>query len=272
MAALKARRGSRRKARRGAVYVETLVCLVPLLTLFLCGVQLAWLGAGRLVVTHAAARGARAAIVLLEDDPARFGGAPRGDLAAPGTADSPGLRRTVQELAPPVVRKGVSASGDGNRAGVRLQAIREAAYAPLAVLAPPPRILWSGRNRSLHEAVGGSTGPLERFAFGYLVYGRAASAITLHAAPGDGAIVTRVPPRADVTVRVTYLQHCAVPIAARLVCRRGRDLPEEVLRDLSHVESPSTLRLLLLGERHFAAVRAEATLPNQGARYHGAQL
>lgn len=260
-----------RQRERGAVYVETLVCLVPVLTLFFCAAQLALLGAGRLVVYHAAARGARAAIVLLEDDPARHGGAPRGDLTAPGTGQSEGLRSQLRASAPDMpVASGSSAEGT-QRAGVRLQAIREAVYMPLAALAPSPSVLWQGGRGSLHEALGGRAlgGPLQRLLFGFLAYGRAASAITVHAGSGGRTPVTHVPPRADVTVRVTYLQHCAVPIAAHLVCRSARDLPREVHDELEYVESPQALRLLLLGGDRFSVVRAEATLPNQGARYYG---
>lgn len=252
--------------------METLVCLVPLLTVFFCAVQLALLGAGKLVVSHAAARGARAAIVLLEDDPARHGGAPRGDPTAPGTGQSGGLRSKLQASAPELAIREGSSAGRVARAGVRLQAIREAVYMPLATLAPSPGVLWQGRGRSLHEALGGNGlgGSLGRLAFGFLAYNRAASAITLRAGSEGDAMPAHVPARADVTVRITYLQHCAVPIAARLLCRRARELPREVLDELAHVETPDAFQLLLLGGGRFVAVRAEATLPNQGARYYGA--
>jgi hypothetical protein len=61
--------------RRGAVYVEFLVAFVPLLLFFLSLVQLALLATGGLMVDHAAVVAARAAIVVLPDDPAFYGGA-----------------------------------------------------------------------------------------------------------------------------------------------------------------------------------------------------
>ena len=69
------------RIERGAVYVEAILCLIPLLALFFGVVQLALVAQARLVVRHAAAQGARAAVVLLEDDPSCLGNAPRGEHA-----------------------------------------------------------------------------------------------------------------------------------------------------------------------------------------------
>lgn len=55
--------------RRGAVYVEFLVIIIPLLTFFCCLVQLADMQAAKLIVHHAAYRAARAAVVIYPDDP-----------------------------------------------------------------------------------------------------------------------------------------------------------------------------------------------------------
>jgi hypothetical protein len=289
-----------RTRERGAVYVEVLACLVPLLVLFFCGVQLAFFAAGGLAVTHAATRGARAAIVLLEDDPEKHGGAPRGDLNAAGGGQSSAFADTLARSVPSAVPLG-KATG-----GARLQAIREAVYVPLAVLAPPPEVFLSGRASTLRQAVGGDErgGVLARFAVGILAYVRGASVVTVRAAPGSQEILTHVDPRADVTVHVTFLQHCAVPIAARLMCHPawdlagyGRVLPElqrldpsqpvqaarvlrqlrdrfpapgrfqELADELARAESPGVLLPLMLGGGRFHVLDAEATLPNQGAAY-----
>lgn len=54
---------------RGAVYVEFLIAFLPLLVFFECLVQLAGLITAKLVVAHAASCGARAASVVVWDDP-----------------------------------------------------------------------------------------------------------------------------------------------------------------------------------------------------------
>jgi len=58
---------------RGAVFVEFLIVFLPVFTFFLCLVQLGLLFAVRLVTEHAATNGARAAAVVIGDDPARYG-------------------------------------------------------------------------------------------------------------------------------------------------------------------------------------------------------
>lgn len=292
-----------RRGARGVVYLEVVTCLVPVLVLFFCAVQLSLWGIGRLVVTHAATRGARAAIVVLEDDPEKYGGAPRGDLnASGGRQDSGALADALRSLVPGGLLPGGSSTG-----GARLQAIREAVYAPLAALAPAPHVYVQGRATTLYDAVGGGEGgALTRFALGVLVYARAASVVTVRAAPGSTEVLSQVAPRADVTVHVTYLQHCAVPIAARLMCNPAWDLagygrvvselqrldptrPVESARilrelrtrfpdprradyladELARAESPGLLLPLMLGGGRFRVIEAEATLPNQGAAYVG---
>ncbi len=293
-------RFARRRAARGAVYVETLLCLVPLLTLFFGVVQLSFVASARLVVRHAAAQAARAAIVILEDDPERFGGAPRGNLVA-GRPEGvvSGLRETFAPMAPHA-----PTSGEASTGGARLQAVREAAYVPLAALAPARPLSLGSENPSLERAIGES--PLTRFALGYLLYNRAAAVVTLRAAPGSDDVLTSVGPRDDVTVHVTYLFYCGVPLASRLLCdplwdlagygrvldelsalksasprdlvRSMKDLKERlpakqekfarISRELERVESPELFLLLLFSGERFLAIEAEATLPNQGALYY----
>lgn len=250
------RRGGRRSTRsleRGAVALEVVTCLVPVMILFLCAVQLSFLAVGRMVVGHAAVRGARAAIVLLEEDPRRMGGAPRGDLTAAGAGDARSELGSVLARSLPAGIRPVSSAG-----GARLRAIADAVHAPLAVLAPGPSTHVFGDATSLYDALGGdgTGGASTRFALGILVHGPAATQVTLRAAPGSSEIVSRVDARGSVTVHVTYLQRCSVPVAARLMCSPAPS--GELGRRLSG----------LLGRAHFATVEAEATLPNQGAAYY----
>src|SRR4051812_13001323 len=58
---------------RGAVFVEFLIAFLPVFTFFLCLLQLGLLFAVRLVVEHAATNGARAAAVIIGDDPHTYG-------------------------------------------------------------------------------------------------------------------------------------------------------------------------------------------------------
>ena len=59
---------------KGAVYVEFLIAFLPIFVLFLSLVQLTLIEMGNLVAKHAAVCAARAAIVVLGDDPQQYGG------------------------------------------------------------------------------------------------------------------------------------------------------------------------------------------------------
>jgi hypothetical protein len=56
----------------GAVYIEFLIAFMPLFVFFMSLVQLAYVEAANIVVEHAAVMAARAAIVVLPDDPAYY--------------------------------------------------------------------------------------------------------------------------------------------------------------------------------------------------------
>lgn len=59
---------------RGVAFVEFLVAFVPLWIFFLCIVQLALIATASLIVQHAADSAARAAAVVLPDDPSQYEG------------------------------------------------------------------------------------------------------------------------------------------------------------------------------------------------------
>lgn len=90
---------SSRAASRGAVYVEFLVAFLPLLVFFECLVQLAGLVGARFVVHHAAYAAARAASVVLYDDPKHYD-----DLAV---GEASGKRREAVERAAAMPLKAV---------------------------------------------------------------------------------------------------------------------------------------------------------------------
>jgi hypothetical protein len=73
----------RRSGTEGAVFVEFLIAFLPVLTMFLCLLQLAMLFSIRLAVGHAAVNTARAAAVVIGDEPETYGEngkTPRHDL------------------------------------------------------------------------------------------------------------------------------------------------------------------------------------------------
>lgn len=76
---------------RGAVYVEFLIVFLPLFVFFMSLVQFAFVQVANLVTKHAAVQAARAAIVVLPDDPAFYGNVP--------VNKATGERKTVIEAA-----------------------------------------------------------------------------------------------------------------------------------------------------------------------------
>ena len=74
------------KETRGAVYVEFLGVFLPLFIFFLCIIQLIFVQTANLITDHAAMTAARAACVVLPDDP-NLGGAPVGSFSGPKRAD-----------------------------------------------------------------------------------------------------------------------------------------------------------------------------------------
>ena len=59
---------------RGAAFVEFLIAFLPVYVFFLCLVQLSLLFSVKLVTEHAAVNAARAAAVVIGDEPRRYGG------------------------------------------------------------------------------------------------------------------------------------------------------------------------------------------------------
>jgi Flp pilus assembly protein TadG len=269
----------RDRTERGVVYVEFLMAFFPVFLLFLGVTQAALISSADIVVRHAAVVAARSAIVVLEDDPRHYGGQARGIIAesAGSSGDwSDRMRHAAQ---------GRRSAAGSSEAASRLETIQRAAYAPLAALAPDPALfqeLSLTPKNSVERAVGG--GPFSRIVFGLAVYNLAAVAVTFPEHPGAKRFYTGSVSGPDVTVRLTYLYPCLVPIASNLMCRTiatltGRrrlhdaggasdDTPERRLtRELERVKKPAWLEKLALSGTRFVALRAEATLPLQKAGY-----
>jgi tRNA(Arg) A34 adenosine deaminase TadA len=90
---------------RGAVFVEKLIALLPLLLVFFLGWELAEVGAAQLVVQRASAAAGRAAMVVLPDEPTFYAGEEPDSYA--------GARRADVELAAGMVLSAIPQIGDG---------------------------------------------------------------------------------------------------------------------------------------------------------------
>jgi len=83
--------------RRGAVYVEFLIAVVPFLIFVLCAIQSALLEFANLATIRAASAAARSAVVVLDDDPRFYQGEAR-NSAQPGGARMDAIRRAASNV------------------------------------------------------------------------------------------------------------------------------------------------------------------------------
>jgi len=197
----------------GAAYVEFLISFMPLFFMFMGMVQMALMYAGDLVVQHAASRAARAAAVVLDDDPERYDGQRRRAVDDGGGGSENALGDLVG------IFGGGSAGGGGGDApgGPRMAAIRTAASAPLMAISPSMDQLTGGRHETVGDAIGSAS---NRGAVGALMYNRSAMGVTFPTSPGAESYRDTFPRGRNVQVvtRVTYLFHCGIPLANRLMC------------------------------------------------------
>ncbi|MBN1653973.1 MAG: pilus assembly protein [Deltaproteobacteria bacterium] len=312
------------RSAAGAVYLEFLIAFVPIFLFFLGIVQLAFIASAKLVVKHAAVMGARSAIVVLEDDHSEYKTEGFGVIDyRGGRARRPSFETTLSGVQRWFGNEATNVDHAlfYSRGGPRLRDIRFAVYMPLLAISPSiDQIgLWFGIDRnpyaqpsrageSLRSAIGEH--PELRFAAG-LLYNRVAAAITFPTGPGaDSFVRSAFGPNDTVTVRVTYLYPCAVPLASRFVCNSlldiagvgrslseigrtienigpsdipslqqqyqsiSRDLPRragryrQIAHELSYAEIPGLLLPMMLTSTYFVALRAEASMPIQGADYY----
>jgi hypothetical protein len=253
--------------------VETLLAFIPLLTLFLGIVQYTLLAAAQLVVQHAAVAGARSASVVLDDDPARYedverlvidnggardDGASR-DLLAVGDA----LLNAVPEV-PSVA--GLAAAIQGY--GPRMALVRNAVYAKLAAIVPARALAaFAGApGSSVLDALGRS--PALRLAQAPL-YLPITTAITFPRAPRSSSVFEdRVDATELLTIRVTHITTCTIPLVARLMCRSLEDLRGgEHAAELSRAPGAALQETLVEHGMRAVILQAEASMPLQDAPY-----
>lgn len=176
---------------RGAVQLEFMLALVPLVLLFVGLTQLVLLQVAQLIVQHAAERGARSAAVLLNDTAADYGGAPPGQIT----------------------------DAKNGRPSARLRAVVRVVHAPLGALAPHPlaRLRAMTGAQSVADALRG--GPEAMALASALDAFDERTAVSFPVSPGAEEVHRgRVPLKGDIHLRVRHELDCLVPIARRLMC------------------------------------------------------
>jgi hypothetical protein len=268
---------------RGAIYLEFLIAFGPMFLLFLGICQLALIATAELVVRHSANAAVRSAIVVLEESPRDYLDAPRGSLSAGSPVAGHGAEAVLSALGLALTPEGEAnkhdTKGSGSEAprqqGARMVPIRTAAYFPLLVLAPKANATAGAS--SLSGSLPSNFTDELRFA---LAFTRSATVVTVHTRAGAEELAREPVERdANVTVRVTYLYPCGVPMVRTLICHTlasllkpsgarvgtGAELPSR----MRLAETPAGLEHLVSPDARFAVLSAEGTLPNQGAAYYG---
>ena len=273
---------------RGAVYVEFLLAFLPIFLLFLAICQAAFLVAGRLVVNHAALVGARSAIVVLDDDPQHYDGAEREWLSDKPATQPKNDQNDALSVLSGVLSGGTTPSTSSPSSapsakkppqqGARMKVIRGAALRPLTAIAPTAEALLGGAGATLEASLVGDSTTARAFARAYV---EAAAVVTLHDDPRSEQLAAEpIQQNAPITVRVTFVQMCGIPVVRALMCRSLSTLLDaparthddtgkhETLRErLSHAGLPTWLETSAAKSARFVVFESEMTLPNQGAPY-----
>lgn len=239
----------------GVVFLELLICIIPMWTFFLCLVQLALIAHASLIVQHAADSAARSAVVILPDDPDEYAGEPtmtvsRNRVAADDVTEALSrLSSFLRDPSPHSIVRAFSEQAFANLGRSRLNTIRLAAHVPLMPLSPTRS--GGDPHPSIRKAIGGERALLAAF-----YYQPLAVAVTF---PGLKGEVVREP---EITVRVTYAYPCTVPLARKILCHAFSDL--ETKQELRGVFLP--VAQSLLGGR-FRSLQHETTLMIHDAAY-----
>ncbi len=242
------------RCKKGAVYLEFLLVIWPLLLLMFGLTQIGLMYSAHLLVCQAAAKAVRAAIVILPDTADDYAGDEVNSIG-----DGSGLEAYSN-----------AASGG------RLDQIRMAAR---IVLGPAAPSIESYVGKSLSDGLGQN--PFVSMIAGIVVWNKKATAVTFPDRSNEqrGIDETReqngeevVPtylidfsPRGNVTARVTFLYKCPVPIVRSIMCKSYSDLSKQSQAELDTVGAQSLGNIITeLMSWRFIAITAERTLPNQG--------
>ena len=205
MAIGKARSKSLVADTEGIVYVEVLLAFIPVFTLFLGMLQASLMYGANLVVTSSANRAARSAAVVLDAPESDFNNDER-MLLDYGEAGS-----GTQAICMLLQMADVPCSFVGGSGNARLSAIRAAASMPLLGVSPSTGQL--ANERQVLRAVGED--PMSSRTVAGFIYNQTAVSVTF---PEHTEARFSVGKNENLLVRVTYLFHCGVPIAARYMC------------------------------------------------------
>ncbi len=282
---------------RGVVYVEFLVAFMPIFLLFLGICQLSLVTIAQMLVQHSASMSVRTAIVVLEEDPAEYDGAPRGSLTE-GEPDSEthwftlvkklkewegdsggAVGQAVNSLTSGISQMGLNSDegseessgatdNDNPQQGARMRPIRNAAYLPLLSLAPSRDAV----EKTANIRAGVKAGWIDDIEFS-TAYTEAAASVSLQDEAGSDELVAEpIDHAAPITVRVAYLYHCTIPVVRTMMCKKltdilGTDADSERL-NLPTTEAPGELRKSTKESARYLLLQGEATLPNQGAFYY----
>jgi hypothetical protein len=242
-----------------------LLAFPPVFLLFLGALQLALLCAADLVVRHAAIVAARSAIVVLDDDKSYYGDEPR-DSISESSDFSASVADLSDGLGPYFGQSRLTAVGATTSPNAarstpsRLGTIQRAAFVPLSGLASTP----------FPDSLVSTAG---------------VAAVTFPASPGADQLLTGpLPQSSELTVRVTYLFTCHIPVVSTFLCDSFAELAvkrllaatgfikhdhatEQGLRELQHAPLASAQALLWASGARMRVLRAEATMPAQRASY-----
>jgi TadE-like protein len=230
---------------RGAVFVEFIISFIPMFIFFLGITQLSFSYAAKLVVHHAATKAARAAIIT---EPLPKRDCPEGNSADPNAPRDFGPGTT--SMPDPFNQQPDASTGEAAE-GTPLQIrARAAAYLPLSTLAPPLFAYPTGADAA--QAVSSFGGQyVSRFAAGYFIYNRSHAAVTFRDANGEVHLPEYFKQDEMVTVHVSYLQYCMIPLVNRIMCNPIVDiggLSREVGVAREQMPSSEELRLVLLNQ------------------------
>jgi len=145
--------------------------------------------------------------------------------------------------------------------GSRMVPIQTAAMLPLLPLAPS-----EGLTREQNESIAGALNASSLHQLGFAVeYTKSAALVTVHDSPDNESLAFEpIGVDAPVTVRVTYLFHCTIPIVRSMMCGTLQGLARK--GELIGTVAFSAMGIMRPDAR-FKVLTAVATLPNQGAAY-----
>jgi hypothetical protein len=276
---------------KGVVYVEFLLVFPPLFLLFLFILQSAIIRTSDIGLRHAAASAVRSAIVVLPDDPYAYEGQATNEIQLE-TSCSEGFVGKLDTLLGKIGVNSLAIPDDGKcLGGPRMSAIRFAAIMRMLPFSPNPQSMLPRRLSGAFDALGTAG-----WIAGAAAYSYGATAVTFPEAPDSKEMRRGLSwgDNEEVTVRVSYLAHCGIPIARFFMCDSGRSLLAGVDGDFfrrdfkgrnaarKRIKSSKEtlannmslgvgnraifLALMLSGER-FMVLSSDATLPLNSAPY-----